>query len=185
MRESVNLSMEVAPHARLQNRTWEFPLIRLLARLTLDMGTRLSWEIACSTVYPVVAVTVYGCQVSHLVIAMIPIFMMNFNRIVSMEVKSTFSTFAFLAFNGSWDFGTNSRVCSPSFTPISPVPIVRRCCSFDFDMAINRGFGVSKKFYSFIAEYPPKASVNVPVSVGNPPFIFLWMSELCPPKRVY
>ena len=62
------------------------------------MGTNLGCEITFSTVYPVVAVTMDGCQIFHSGIAVISIKVMNFNRLRA-EVKSTFSTFAFLPFD--------------------------------------------------------------------------------------
>jgi hypothetical protein len=41
------------------------------------------------------------------------------------------------------DFGADSRVRTPSFTPVSPVSIVRGCRSFDLRMALDGGFIVS------------------------------------------
>jgi hypothetical protein len=106
------------------------------------MGTKLSWKIAVSTVYPVVTVTVNGCQILHSGIAMIAIGMVNFYRIIRMEVKSTLSTLAFLPLDGSWNSCTDSGVCAPSFTPVSPVSIVGGCCAFHFDMTADRSFSV-------------------------------------------
>ena len=64
------------------------------------MGTKLSREVALSTVYPVVAVMMDGCQVFHSGIAVISMGVMNLNRIFRVEVKPTFRTFAFLPLDG-------------------------------------------------------------------------------------
>jgi hypothetical protein len=50
-------------------------------------------------VYSVVTVTVNSCQVFHFVVAVISIQVMYFYRVIHVEVKPTFSTFALLPFD--------------------------------------------------------------------------------------
>jgi len=161
----VNLSEGVAPSARLQNRTGEFPRIRLLndrvfGRDTTDTSS-VSFIMAMSVEQELVAeffssAFTLGRDV------------INFNDIGVLKEQLTPATFPLLFAQEDSFHPVTHGVMLESLAPIEEITIVGTGCSLDFDVLLDVCLAMFPQRRFLASELPTLSLLHMPVFVCDP-----------------
>ena len=158
----VNLSEGVAPSARLQNRTGEFPRIRLLndrVFVTDTFGT--------SGVSRVMAMSVEEEFVTEFLTTPFTFWrnVVDFNDIDVLKEQPTPATFPLLfAQEDSFD-PIAQRMVFQSLAPIEQITIVGTSCALHFDVLLDVGLAVFPQRGFLATELPALSLLHMPVGV--------------------
>lgn len=173
----VNLSEGVTSPARLQNRTCEFPRIRLLNDWVFDTDTFGTASVPVVMAMPVQEKFVAEFFPSAFTSGRN---MIDFDHICVLEEQATPATFPFLlAQQGTLD-PIEEGVRFQSLAPVEEITVIRTGCSLHFDMPLDMGLSVFPQRCLLVSEVPALSFVDMPVFVRNPVPSFLGMAAFSP-----
>ena len=175
----VNLSEGVTPSARLQNRTGEFPRIRLLNDRVFDTDT-----VGTASVSFIMAMAVQEKFVAEFFSSTLTSGrnMIDFDQIRILKEQPTPATFSLLLAQQDTLHPIEERMGFQSLAPGEEIAIVGTGCSLDFDVLLDVRLPVFPQWCFLAAEMPALSFLHVPVCVRDPVSSLVRMASPSPPS---
>ena len=177
----VNLSEGVAPSARLQNRTGEFPRIRLLNGRVFGTDT-----VDTSGVSFIMAMSVQQEFVAEF-FSSAPTLggdVIDFNDIRVLKEQFTPTAFPLLFAQQHSFHPIAHGVVLESLAPIEEIAIVGTGRAFDFDVLLDVRLAVFPQRNFLAAELPTLSLLHMPVFVRDPASSFVGVASLGPASEL-
>ena len=161
----VNLSEGVAPSTRLQNRTGEFPRIRLLNDRVFGRDTIDTFGVSFIMAMPVKRELVAEFFSSAFALRRDVI---DFNHISVLKEQPAPTTFPLLFAQQDALDPIEHGMGFQSLAPIETVPVVGTGRSLDFDVLLDMRLSVFPQRRLLAAEMPALSFLHMPVFVRDP-----------------